>query len=406
MHRPRIATTLSSVCALFALSRTHRAHAQNGQTGIVLENMDTMSVNSHPSALSAVSMLTLCLGLFCNPLRFSFGDSYTTTGYKPYEGGVTQLEGIGKTTSGGYNWVQFLAYSQPKLATSYYDLAYSGATTNNSVVASNVPCFIDQANIWRDWFAKPDSEVKWRSNSTLFTVWFGINDVGFATVSNQNSTEQRPLIFATYWNVIDMLYAHGARNILLLGVPPTNRSPFVQSTNEVIVSIFEDYIAGYNAHLYEFAQSLSQKYKDMNVALFDTQGLFNAILDQPELYGFKDSTSFCNQYSWSTNKPNDSQEICRYPLAQYVWYNSYHPSWTVHRLLASMLAAPVAESSFEEITTTLFVPTASASLGSGTDATATSDATTTKLRPRRPLLSALAVAVLTAGSFLVSNPLV
>lgn len=145
-----------------------------------------------------------------------------------------------------------------------------------------------------------------------------------------------------------------ARNILLLGVPPTNRSPFVQSTNEVIVSIFEDYIAGYvtlflsllhhnygdilirrrrrrrripkqryNAHLYEFAQSLSQKYKDMNVALFDTQGLFNAILDQPELYGFKDSTSFCNQYSWSTNKPNDSQEICRYPLAQYVWYNSY-----------------------------------------------------------------------------------
>ncbi|GAA5978541.1 hypothetical protein JCM5350_003133 [Sporobolomyces pararoseus] len=320
--------------------------AQIGQTGIVLENMETM---------------------------FSFGDSYTTTGYKPYEGGVRQLEGIGKTTSGGYNWVQFLAYSQPKLANSYYDLAYSGATTNNSIVASNVPCFIDQVNIWKDWFTKPDSEVKWQSNSTLFTVWFGINDVGFATVSNQNSTAQRPLIFATYWNVVDLLYAQGARNILFLGVPPTQRTPFVQSTNEVIVSIFEEAIAGYNAHLYEFAQTLSQKYPDMNVALFDTQGFFNAIIDQPELYGFKDSTSFCNQYSWSTNKPNDSQEICRFPLSQYVWYNSYHPSWSVHRLMASvlseMLSAPVSESSYLETTTTLFVPLASAAVG---DSTATS----------------------------------
>ncbi|GAA6005411.1 hypothetical protein JCM11491_003633 [Sporobolomyces phaffii] len=337
--RPRYPTLVSLALVCLAVV-FDCALAQNGRTGIVIEDMETM---------------------------FNFGDSYSTTGYKPYVGGVRDLEGIGMTTSGGYNWVQFLAYSQPKLADSYFDMAYSGATTNNSIVASNVPCFVDQANIWKDWFTKPDSEVKWQSNTTLFTVWFGINDVGFATVSNQNSTLQRPLIFATYWNVIEMLYAYGARNILLMGIPPTNRSPFVQSTNEVIVSIFEDYIAGYNAHLYEFATALAQKYPDMNVALFDTQGFFNAILDNPELYGFKDSTTFCNQYTWSSNKPNDSQEICRYPLAEYVWYNSYHPSWPVHRLLASvlteMLSAPVTESSYLETTTTLYLPTASASIG-------------------------------------------
>ncbi|GAA5881313.1 hypothetical protein JCM16303_000124 [Sporobolomyces ruberrimus] len=332
--RPRI---LSVAALLFGTSAViGEVRAQNGKTGIVLEDMDTL---------------------------FSFGDSYTTTGYKPYEGKVKDLEGIGKTTSGGYNWIQFLAYSQPKLANSYYDLAYSGATTNNSIVASNVPCFVDQVNIWRDWFTKPDSEVKWQSNSTLFTVWFGINDVGFATVSNQNSTLQRPFIFATYWNVIDTLYALGARNILLMGVPPTDRTPFVQTTNEVIVSIFKEYIAGYNAGLYDFAMALSKKYPSMNVALFDTQGFFNALLDKPELYGFRDSTNFCNQYTWNTNKPNDSQEICRYPLAEYVWYNSYHPSWPVHRLLASvlgeMLSAPEPEASYVDVTSTMYIPTAS-----------------------------------------------
>jgi len=96
--------------------------------------------------------------------------------------------------------VQFLAYSQPKLATSYYDFARSGATVNNSVVPSNAQSFVDQFKLWKEWFVGNESEVKWASESTLFSelirwynrslpwadtsvhwsiaIWFGINDVG------------------------------------------------------------------------------------------------------------------------------------------------------------------------------------------------------------------------------------
>ncbi|GAA6064630.1 hypothetical protein JCM10212_000599 [Sporobolomyces blumeae] len=311
-YRRRHASTWTSLLASLCIAcacAVKGVTAQSG-AGINLEEMDTM---------------------------FSFGDSYSATGYIPKAGHVKQPRGMGRTSSGGYNWVQYLAYSQSGLASSYYDLAFSGATTNNSVVKSNVPDFITQVDLFEWWFAGENSEVEWESETTLFTIWFGINDVGFATVGNMNGTAIQDPIMETYARLIKRLHSYGARKFLILGIPPTQRTPFFQTTNDVIIANAARYIGEYNSRLYYFANSLPATYPDSVFALFDTQGFFNALLDQPRLYGFKETKTSCNQYSERRNSPNASLPICKHPLREYVWYDTYHPSWAVHKLLASVL---------------------------------------------------------------------
>ncbi|GAA5824102.1 hypothetical protein JCM5353_006145 [Sporobolomyces roseus] len=328
------------LATLLASTMVLQVVAENGQTAINLNDMNTM---------------------------FNFGDSYSTTGYVPKKGKVKELKGMGETTSGGYNWVQFLAYSQPKLATSYYDFARSGATVNNSVVPSNAQSFVDQFKLWKEWFVGNESEVKWASESTLFTIWFGINDVGYMTELNLNGTRQEPLIFDTYTKLVNELYDLGARNILFLNVPPTHKTPYVKTKSAKDIATFETLIASYNHRLFSFVTNLVDLHPEMKVALFDTQSFFTTILDSPQQYGFKQSTNFCDQYTWSSNNPNNTQAACGGSLEQYVWYNPYHPSWAVHRLMSlvieDMLSPPERILISDPFDRTAFVPHNSALLG-------------------------------------------
>ncbi|GAA5964810.1 hypothetical protein JCM21900_001452 [Sporobolomyces salmonicolor] len=290
---------------------------------------------------------------------FAFGDSYSYTGYQP-QTGLNNLQGIGNTSSGGLNWVQYLAASNPATASSYYDLAYSGATTNRSIVTASegTPAFVDQVILWEQYFDPAPNEVPWKSNTTLFAAWFGINDVGFSYVDGKNLTEELPAIFDTWDRLINVLYQGGARNFLVMGIPPMQRTPLVQSYGEAAQDIFAAYISEYNVALSDYTTRIPTYYAGAKVALFDTQPFFNAILDSPTDYGFIDSTAYCNVYAGITNQPNITLPACTWPLAEYTWWNEYHPTWPVHKLLADVVA------------TTLASPANTTASSSGTSTTA------------------------------------
>ncbi|BGP40915.1 hypothetical protein JCM10450v2_004920 [Rhodotorula kratochvilovae] len=269
---------------------------------------------------------------------FSFGDSYSTVGYRP-QNGLTPLPLLGGTTSGGYNWVQYLAFSQAATNQSYYDFAQGGATVNNSLIQMQTtgdvpPSFDEQVGQFEEFFTGDETEVKWTGEGSLFTVFFGINDMGFLGLQGgHNASDLIPRVVASYDASISALYARGARNFLLVLVPPTYRSPYIRSFGEDKVAEFVDNINVYTLALTDAIASLAARFPAAALTTYDTTPLFNSILDDAASFGFTVSASSCVAY-WNTHAPEGDLPVCEAPLKDYVWMDDYHPTWSVHKLLA------------------------------------------------------------------------
>ncbi|GAA5876259.1 hypothetical protein JCM8547_003750 [Rhodosporidiobolus lusitaniae] len=310
---------------------------------------------------------------------FAFGDSYTHTGYEPAKG-INIFPGYGNTSSGGFVWSQYLTTPSsiydssvstynPNRTITLYDLAYSGSTTNASIIQSSdgTPDFVDQVEIWEEYFSPPTRSANWTSERTLFAAWFGINDVGFAYLQNRDFAPLLDEWFDTWNRLFAVLYAGGARNFLVLGVPPTQRTPLVQSYGSEAEGVFEANVNAYNLALTTFVTSIPSLYPGSKLALFDTQPFFNTILDSPLQYGFLETQAYCEAYAGVDDDPMVELAECAWPMREYFWYNAYHPTYPVHRLLATVLANTLSlpSNATSVITTTSLLPTSSgASLSS------------------------------------------
>lgn len=105
------------------------------------------------------------------------------------------------------DWLQFLASTDLTQPVALYDFAVTGAVINNSVMynSSTQPTtptdFVQQVATWKKYFAIPggaaikSAEVTWKPNRALFTVWFGINDVGLETLLLEDPVAKIPRIF-------------------------------------------------------------------------------------------------------------------------------------------------------------------------------------------------------------------
>ncbi|KAL8293682.1 hypothetical protein RQP46_000383 [Phenoliferia psychrophenolica] len=254
---------------------------------------------------------------------FAFGDSYTASGYSPLYG-IHNLTGTGNTISGGKNWIQYLALNNPSTANSYYNLAFSGATVNNSIVDGVVPSFVDQALEFQQYFVPVNAtapvEVPWSAGTTLF----GINDIGysyslsrgFPSLTNSLFPTLQPSIFDTYTNVVTALYASGARNFLFMGIPPTNRTPLVTSYGAPAQALFTTNVMNYNTQLFNFVNSMPTALPGTNAVLYDTQPFFNTVLDNFASYGFQDNDTACPGYYYTQQDPTFNNLSCPWPLSE------------------------------------------------------------------------------------------
>ncbi|KAJ8291366.1 Acetylesterase [Rhodotorula toruloides] len=273
---------------------------------------------------------------------FAFGDSYSATGYKPALG-VNNFPGMEGTVSGGYIWLQYLSTLNSSHPITLYDLAVSGATTDNAIVNNTSDDFNTQTATFSKYFSAPNgqalvtNQARWDPARTLFAVWMGINDIGRAYQNNQNLTDLIPAIFDQWNRNFAALYAGGARNFLVLGVPPTDQTPLVQSVPPA-VPLFAAWVGQYNGEIASYANSLPSLFPGTSVFVFDTQPFFRALLASPRAYGFVDTTTYCEDYSVVQGMPNLTLPQCTWPMSEYVWWNNYHPTWAVHRLLANVIA--------------------------------------------------------------------
>jgi phospholipase/lecithinase/hemolysin len=102
----------------------------------------------------------------------------------------------------------------------------------------------------------------------------------------------------------------------LHGVYPPTYSKLIPASSH---GDFRAGIQEWNSLLPQYIGRFQRRYRDTFVAMYDTSIVFNAILDDPVRFGFRDNVSECQE------------KDC-------MWNDDLHPSFEVHRLLAADLA--------------------------------------------------------------------
>ncbi|CAE7099498.1 unnamed protein product [Rhizoctonia solani] len=130
----------------------------------------------------------------------------------------------------------------------------------------------------------------------------GINDLNTQAPINPSISE----LFDLY----ETLYHTGARNFLLINVPPIDRAPF--GTEPTLGLRVE----AWNARLKRAAEAFQARRYDVSVFYYDAWAFYTELLDNPEKYGFSDTTTVGGSF----------------------WYDPVHPKTKVHDYMAANLA--------------------------------------------------------------------
>lgn len=287
------------------------------------------------------------------------GDSYSTTTFNatgPQPNSSNPLGNPpypGYTSSDGPNWVDYLTvkYNQSLIET--VNLAYGGATVDSTLAKPYLPTVLSlQQQVQEEFlplYTGPSPKVPWTPDTTLFALFFGINDIGNTYYLNSASDyiSLYTAILTKYAEQVSTLYASGARHFLFLNVPPIQRSPL--TTSQIpLASTAESYaISIFNVGLQDLVQELQQNASiagdtTLTVTTFDTYSLFTAVLDDPGVSqitaGYRNTTGYCPAYEDGMPTMTYFNESCGIPVNEYFWLNTLHPTYPMHDLLAERIA--------------------------------------------------------------------
>ncbi|KAF2679252.1 carbohydrate esterase family 16 protein [Lentithecium fluviatile CBS 122367] len=291
---------------------------------------------------------------------FAFGDSYTTTRFQ-INGTQPNIDNPlgnpafpGQTFSNGRNWIDFLTYSYNDSLIFSYNFAMGGASVDSFGVPNPFRPMDQQV---RQFFLPnyapnaTDAKAKWASDNTLFTSFFGINDINTSfRTGRANMTALHTQIFATYAQLIDELYQAGARNFLFMNVPAVHRSPLLMGQGNATVESSKAAIADFNARISNMAQSFTQRRTDATVFMLDTFSLYDAVLDDPksrsETEVYTNTTGFCFAYSARTFDEESFNSSCGIPQKQFLWLDVLHPTPPIHEAMAADIASLLRNNEF------------------------------------------------------------
>ncbi|KAL8389049.1 hypothetical protein RB595_008829 [Gaeumannomyces hyphopodioides] len=263
----------------------------------------------------------------------TFGDSYSQTGFNLSLAKPSPQNPLGNpnlpgwTTSGGLNWAGFLVTQLNASVTYSYNLASGGATTDRTLVQPYQPAvstFVDQLGQFKDSLATRPPWAPWTADDTLAGVWMGVNDVGNAFWS-PGVEELLVRIVGRYFDQLQLLYDAGVRNFVLLGVPPTQKTPAMLANGAESNALLEKAIGLYNDHIASSLVSFKAKNAGVTSWVVDTIAPFNEAINNPTAYGARDATCF-----------SEDGLSC-------LWFNNYHPGVQIHRLVAQAVAKVVGE---------------------------------------------------------------
>ncbi|PGH13932.1 hypothetical protein AJ79_03347 [Helicocarpus griseus UAMH5409] len=280
---------------------------------------------------------------------FTFGDSYSATGFDPKgvqpnpENPLGNPKFPGRTSSNGPNWIDFLTRTYNESYIKTYNLAYGGATVDSELISPSkkkIPSVKQQVKdrFLPNYSSKPDS-ARWSEADSLFAFFIGINDVNKSY--KKASEELFDKVFDVYSDMVGELYKVGARNFLFLNIPPIDRSPLTIKKGKEAQETQRKWIKEWNDRVDKLAKKTRER-ENVNVFQFSTHKLFTKVLDNPRscklTAGYKSTKKYCKEYAKKTPEWDTFIESCKIPVNQYFWLDSLHPTYPIHNATASGVA--------------------------------------------------------------------
>jgi phospholipase/lecithinase/hemolysin len=100
---------------------------------------------------------------------------------------------------------------------------------------------------------------------------------------------------------VENLYEKGIRSFLFVNVPPIDRAPLFIAQGVAATLAVKASLADYNAQLSGQVQAFQARHEDLDqITVFDSNKLFNTLLDSAETLGWVNSTGFCEVYQVCT----------------------------------------------------------------------------------------------------------
>eukprot|EP00833_Pecoramyces_ruminatium_P002818 jgi/Orpsp1_1/1176850/evm.model.c7180000059258.1 len=234
----------------------------------------------------------------------------------------------GENLSGGKNWPQFLIDMHPM---NMWNFAISGAVVDPKVVDGNAQFtpMTEQYQYFLKNMAQGKKFGNWKGDSSLFAIWFGINDIGSKRRNEGLTSSQIDEKIATsMFNMIEGMYKEGARNFMFIYVPPIEKCPVY--SNGMNPNIKTD-VPNYNNNLNKYAKNFQASHPDTNVFVYDSYNEFDYIMENKSKYGITNIDSTCGGgfgfgFGWGNGNNCNSDT--------YFWKDVIHPTPTVHKPLA------------------------------------------------------------------------
>ncbi|KAL5394754.1 hypothetical protein PMIN03_000416 [Paraphaeosphaeria minitans] len=301
----------------------------------------------------------------------TFGDSYTDENRLGYFGShngsappVGVDLGVGyKASTGGLVWPRYASiYTNSTL----YNYAVSGAVCSNKITprtfaAINAP-FPDilgyelPAYLADSRHVSPNGTAFFTGtpDTTVYAIWIGTNDVGnnaFLTDSQVAGKVLNDYVDCVY-DIVDGLYASGARYFVLLNLAPLSLLPqyatpahggldstpfFPDKQNfsggnitEISCRVLETVVAVNGIYEYRtpFETRVEHAWPGANVANFNVNALISDVYAHPAEY--LNGTAPLNTTGYVTGAGN----ISRSDRDSFMWYDELHPSEQLGRVVA------------------------------------------------------------------------
>ncbi|RBH46684.1 thermolabile hemolysin, partial [Pseudomonas sp. MWU13-2860] len=213
-------------------------------------------------------------------------------------------------------WVEYLA---EQLNLPIYNWAIGGSAADQHLV---VPGLLQQVESWSQYMQKA---ANYRPENTLFTMLIGGNDL-----LNYGRTVDQ--VIADQSKALERVINAGARHIVVLNLPNLARTPAAQASGKA--AALAPQVRDYNAKLALLVTQLQQKYgSTLKLNLFDSNTLFDDLLDHPAKYQVSNATQSCLDIAGNASLPyiweQKPRAECGNPDS-FVFWDVLHPTTHTH----------------------------------------------------------------------------
>lgn len=247
---------------------------------------------------------------------YAFGDSLSDTGRSPAPPGSYYM---GRFSNGSL-WVEYLSADLGLPYNASNNFAISGSTTSNLLSqVTNVPA--------SPALATALFSVLSGGNDFLNSVGLGVNDAGWGVMVT-DAVSNITLAVTT-------LYTNGAREVIVGNLPNVGQTPGFNSAPVGFPAYVDSKVGLFNGMLQSAMTNAMQQKPGLRIYLVNFNATLSNVLSAPATYGFTVTTNGALEDTNLVDKSFNG------PGANYVFWDTVHPTTKMHSLMGAAADAAV-----------------------------------------------------------------